>query len=141
MKMSYRGNKHQPSETALLEVKEGDVLGKYRGVECHRKLPRHIPQLQPKIYLKYRGIAYSSNPNAQPYFIPHDAKAQPEENLSTQTIVSEETKSNLAIIHQANLRRNLERRMEVAQTNENYRLLAMLKKEADALDEKKGIKC
>ncbi|AUC61151.1 hypothetical protein AA637_08260 [Cyanobacterium sp. HL-69] len=142
MKMSYRGNQHQPSETSLLEVKEADILGKYRGVECRQKLPRHIPQLQPKIFLTYRGVAYSSNPNAQPYFIPRQEEGQQEkECLSTVNVISEETKCNLGAIHQANLRRNLERRMEIAQTNENYHLLAMLKKEADALDEKKSIKC
>lgn len=141
MKMSYRGNKYQPSAASLLEVKEGDIIGKYRGVECRQKLPKHIPQLQPKIYLKYRGIAYSSNPNAQPYFIPNETEVKSIENLPTETIVSEETKHNLATIHLANLRRNLERRMEVAQVNENYRLLAMLKKEADALNEKQSIKC
>ncbi|AFZ46015.1 hypothetical protein Cyast_0031 [Cyanobacterium stanieri PCC 7202] len=141
MKMSYRGNKYQSSAASLLEVKEGDIIGKYRGVECHQKLPRHIPQLQPKIYLKYRGIAYSSNPNAQPYFIPNETDVTPKECLPTETVVSEETKYNLATVHLSNLRRNLERRMEVAQSHENYRLLAMLKKEADALDDKQSIKC
>lgn len=139
--MSYRGNKYQPSAASLLEVKEGDILGKYRGIECHQKLPKHIPQLQPKIYLKYRGIAYSSNPNAQPYFIPHHTEITPLENFPTETLISEETKCNLATVHLSNLRRNLERRMEVAQSHENYRLLAMLKKEADALDGKQSIKC
>jgi hypothetical protein len=31
------------------------------------------------------------------------------------------------------MRRNLERRMEIAQIDENYKLLAMLKKESDEL--------
>ncbi|MGY6529804.1 MAG: DUF4278 domain-containing protein [Cyanobacterium sp.] len=141
MKMSYRGNEHTPSETSFLEVKEADILGKYRGIECRRKLPRHIPHLQPKIFLKYRGIDYNSNPNAQPYFIPLQNEAKEKECLPTVNVVSEETKCNLATIHQANLRRNLERRMEIAYMNENYHLLALLKKEADALDEKHGVQC
>jgi len=129
MNMSYRGNTYLQSETSLMEVKEGDIMGKYRGSEWRYKLPNHIPQLQPKVYLQYRGVAYSSCANAQqPYFIP-----QQEVNSDITPVMSKATKKNLEQVHIANMRRNLERRMEIAQINENYKLLAMLKKESDDL--------
>ncbi|MBF2056493.1 MAG: DUF4278 domain-containing protein [Cyanobacterium sp. T60_A2020_053] len=132
MKMSYRGNSYQPSATSLMEVREGDIIGKYRGCEVRTFLPRHIPQLQPKIYLQYRGIAYSSNPNAQPYFVAHNSSTE-NKSESLAIVTSHETQENLAQVHLANLRRNLERRMAVAQSQENYSLLGMLKKECEAL--------
>jgi len=127
--MSYRGNTYLQSETSLMEVREGDIMGKYRGSEWRYKLPNHIPQLRPKVYLKYRGVAYSSCVNAQPYFIPQ----QEVKRDSNTPVLSQVTEKNLEQVHIANMRRNLERRMEIAQINENYKLLAMLKKESDEL--------
>ena len=131
--MSYRGNKYLQSETSLMEVKEGDIMGIYRGNQWRYKLPNHIPQLQPKIYLKYRGIAYSTSPNAQPYFIPKKASKEVEINDHSCSIMSQTTQQNLEQVHISNMRRNLERRMEIAQNSENYQLLAMLKKESEQL--------
>lgn len=130
MKLSYRGNQYQ-SETALLEVRESDITGKYRGSKWSYKLPRHIPQLQPKLDLKYRGIAYSSRPNLhiKPYFSSEEERA----SSSLELTLSQVTEKNLTDIHLENLRLNLERRIKVAQENENYHLLAMLQKESQQL--------
>lgn len=130
MKLSYRGNQYQ-SETALLEVRESDITGKYRGSKWIYKLPRHIPQLQPKLDLTYRGIAYSSCPNlnVKPYFSSESEMV----NLPVELTPSQVTEKNLTDIHLENLRRNLERRIKVAQENENYHLLAMLQKESQQL--------
>lgn len=130
MKLSYRGNPYN-TETALLEVKETDITCKYRGSEWTYKLPKHIPQLQPKLYLQYRGIAYSTctNSNIKPYFA---ESSETESNSSTST-TSQVMKRNLAQIHLKNLCSNLERRLKIAQENQNYHLLEMLKKESQEL--------
>ncbi len=129
MKLSYRGNQYI-SETALLEVRESDIAGKYRGQKWSYKLPRHIPQLQPKFDLQYRGVAYSTcTKNIQPYFLDEEQNSMPE-NKSTITQITEQ---NLTQIHLENLRRNLERRIRIAQENGNIRLLEMLNKECQEL--------
>jgi hypothetical protein len=132
MKFYYRGNPYQ-TETALLEVRESDIKGKYRGSKWTYKLPKHIPQIQPKLYLQYRGVAYStcSNINVKPYF-------QESSAIVTDSSTANETQviqKNLREVHLDNLRRNLERRMKIAQEKQNYHLLAMLEKECQQLSQ------
>lgn len=128
MTMKYRGNQYQ-SETSLLEMKEGDMIGKYRGCNLYRKLPRHIPQLRPKLGLTYRGVSYSTCPNATPIFYPQETSSASAYSFITTTV----SDRNLEEVHLANLRRNLERRMLIAQANRNDYLLEMLKKESQEL--------
>lgn len=132
MKLSYRGNPYQ-TETALLEVRESDITGKYRGSKWTYKLPKHIPQIQPKLYLQYRGVAYStcSNAKVKPYF-QESSETSSESSTSNTTQVIQK---NLREVHLDNLRRNLERRMKIAQENQNYHLLKMLEKECKQLSE------
>ncbi|MGK7915449.1 MAG: DUF4278 domain-containing protein [Prochloraceae cyanobacterium] len=58
MKLSYRGVSYENSQS-ILEVTEGEIGGKWRGQNWKYRYPRHIPQLQPKLYRQYRGVAYS----------------------------------------------------------------------------------
>lgn len=130
MKLYYRGNQYN-TETALLEVKESDLTGKYRGNKWTYKLPRHIPQLQPKLDLKYRGITYSTCPNStvKGYFA-DSSETKPDSSILTTNQVMNK---NLKQIHWENLRNNLECRMKIAEENQNYYLLEMLEKESRQL--------
>ena len=126
MDLLYRGNQYQ-TETALLEVRETDITGKYRGTKWKYKLPRHIPQVQPKLDLKYRGVSYSTCPNSvKPYFT---QQSETPSNRAAETTTSQVTEKNLAQIHLENLRLNLERRIRIAEDNGNENLVAMLEKE------------
>ncbi len=128
MKLSYRGNEYT-TETALLEVREADITGKYRGQKWSYKLPRHIPQLQPKFELKYRGIAYSTCArNIKPYFADEQS-----EIITDKLTIPQVTEQNLAKIHIENLRKNLERRIKIAQQSGNLSLLELLSKESEEL--------
>jgi hypothetical protein len=130
VKMKYRGIEYK-SETSLLEMKESDIIGKYRGSHWNYRLPKHIPQLQPKPFLTYRGVAYSTCPNATP------------EITNRQTVVTSiaphsrlantESISSLEELHLYNLKQNLERRIKVAQETLNDYLLEMLKQESQQL--------
>lgn len=126
--MKYRGNVYK-SENNFLEVKETDVIaGKYRGCEWNHKLPRHIPQLRPKLGLQYRGISYCHNPLiASPTKVPLSLGAD-------YSITTTPKHHNLHDIHLQNMRRNLDRRIKVAQQENNENLLLMLKKESLELE-------
>lgn len=127
MKIKYRGNEYK-SETSLLEVREGDIIGKYRGSQFTRKFPKHIPQLRPKLGLTYRGVTYNSCPNAHPVFPCSEVTVKMPPYVRKQA-----TNNNLEQIHLENLRRNLERRIKVAQETHNDYLLEMLEREFQEL--------
>ncbi|NES87468.1 MAG: DUF4278 domain-containing protein, partial [Moorea sp. SIO2B7] len=61
MRFSYRGVSYE-REASILEVNQGEIGGKYRGQDWTYRYPRHIPHLQPKIFMQYRGVAYSTRP-------------------------------------------------------------------------------
>ena len=129
MKLSYRGISYE-SEPLVFETIESDIGGKYRGQTWKERYPRHIPQLKPKS-IKYRGVAYSTLPLPKTCRIP---KFQEEEivplslvDLSKpDKVIAQET----ARIHLENMRRNLERRLEVAEANEDKNLVNLLERES-----------
>jgi hypothetical protein len=133
--MKYRGNQYK-SETSLLEMKESDIIGKYRGSNVYGKLPRHIPQLLPKLGLNYRGVSYSTCPNATPLFYPQETSSTMTQSYSIAlhtTILLPVSHQKLEEVHLENLRRNLDRRMLIAQAAHNNYLLEMLRKESQQL--------
>jgi hypothetical protein len=127
MQFSYRNNNYE-TERNLLEVTETNIAGKYRGHHWKYKLPRHIPQLQPKVYLQYRGVAYSTCPMVKvPPHTPECASVRQMKKTSKSAVTSTEK------IHLENLRRNLEHRLKSAQVNGNEDLITMLQKECKQL--------
>jgi hypothetical protein len=131
MKLKYRGAQYQ-SETSLLEMKESDITGKYRGNERKYKLPRHVPQLRPKFGLNYRGVAYSTCPNMIPAMTTNSET--PLKVISPHSCIAHPVaKSTLEQLHLENLRQNLERRIKLAQQAQNHCLLEMLEKESQQL--------
>lgn len=133
MKLSYRGVPYEP-EAPNLEIEEGEIGGKYRGQAWKYHYPRHIPQLQPKLYRQYRGVAYSTRPIVQS----EENYVKPGE--LTQPICSVQIYKprkiaidELSKTHLDNIRRNLERRLEVAQTRGDSSLIDLLKQECQQL--------
>jgi hypothetical protein len=133
MRLSYRGVNYE-TELPILEANEGEIGGKYRGRDWNYRYPKHIPQLKPKFYQQYRGIAYSTRP------IPKDGEIVfPQWNATgvycpislqqPQTVVSSEVSKT----HLENMRRSLERRLEIAKENGDESLLELLKKESRQL--------
>lgn len=61
MKLTYRGVTYEYNPPAV-EAKEGTATGKYRGVDCRFRNLKAAPVLMPTHNLKYRGVAYSTNP-------------------------------------------------------------------------------
>lgn len=124
MKLTYRGLEYEP-ESFPLDVTEGEIGGKYRGQHWRYRYLRHIPELQPQHPLTYRGASYQMHPrveNSTP------AKATPPVRATRQQAFN-----SLSQIHLAHLRRNLERRMQVAQASGNTDLLHLLEQESQQL--------
>lgn len=133
MKLSYRGVDYE-KELPILEMNEGEIGGKYRGRDWNYRYPRHIPQLQPKWYRQYRGVAYSTRP------IPREGEIViPQWNTTgvycpvpvqqPQTVVADEISNT----HLENMRRSLERRLQVAKANGDEHLIDLLEKESQQL--------
>lgn len=132
MKLCYRGVNYK-REPLSLEVSEGEIVGKYRGREYHCRYPRHVPKLKPKPRLQYRGLAYQTCPliqteaslNAQLAAIARACGQLPQtENKQIEQAVE---------IHRENVRRNLDRRLEVAKAKGNRELVQLLEKECEQL--------
>lgn len=123
MKLTYRGVSYN-SELTNLEAIEGGVGGKYRGNQWHYHYPRHIPNLQPKLIRKYRGVAYGEvDPNqcdrAMPIYFANQK----------QPVVCERANS----IHLENIKRNLELRLKAAEASGDSALVDLLKDESKQL--------
>jgi Domain of unknown function (DUF4278) len=129
MKLSYRGVNYE-KEQPTLEMNEGEIGGKYRGRDWHYRYPRHIPQLEPKYYRQYRGVAYSTIP------IPAEGEIIAPQWNETGVYCSVPVQKPEAVVtselsktHLDNIRRNLERRLLVAKANGNESLIELLEKE------------
>jgi hypothetical protein len=105
----------------------GDIGGKYRGQDWKHHYPRHMIQLQPKLHRQYRGISYSTLPGVTRAIAP---VACPLPILKPQVIVQDDS---LSTVHLNNIRRRLERRLQIAQDNGDEILVNLLKKESQDL--------
>jgi hypothetical protein len=125
MSLKYRGIPYEQNFIPL-EMQEGDIGGKYRGQDWKYHYPRHIPQLEPKLYLQYRGVSYSSRPTVvrEGMELPTLACSLP---LSQLTPIESDP---LSAVHLDNIRRRLERRLQSAQEKGDQTLIALLKKES-----------
>jgi hypothetical protein len=137
MQYTYRGVTYN-REPLSLEVTEGEIGGTYRGQAWQKNYLRHVPELKPKPYLQYRGVAYSKRPYIQTG--PRIAcQIEPlRYAINAEQISPEATiHTNLAKqIHLENIRSHLEHRLQVAQEKGDRELIAILQQESQqfALD-------
>jgi hypothetical protein len=125
MLLTDRGVTHE-GNGAPLEMEQGAIAGKYRGVDWRYRYPRHVPQSAPKLYHQYRGVSYSTSPAVacEGMELPKIACPLP---LSRPVPIKPE---GLSTIHLDHIRRRLERRLQIAQENGDENLIEMLEKES-----------
>jgi hypothetical protein len=133
MKLSYRGVNYD-KELPILEMNEKEIGGKYRGQDWNYRYPRHIPQLRSKWYRQYRGVAYSTMPLSREgeAYIPQWSRTESYCSVAAylpQTV----SESEISKTHLENMRRNLERRLQIAKENGDRRLIELLTKESQQL--------
>ncbi|MEM9116855.1 MAG: DUF4278 domain-containing protein [Cyanobacteria bacterium P01_F01_bin.56] len=132
MKLCYRGAEYDYTPP-VLEVSETEILGQYRGRPLHFSYVNHVPFPQPEASLMYRGAPYQTTRQGaieavvrvneapqEPQFKPvFDSMAAARRNLLQEA----------ADMHQVNMKRSLEHRMQVAQANGDVVLLRQLEDE------------
>jgi hypothetical protein len=132
MKLCYRGVNYN-REPLSLEVSESEIMGKYRGQEYHRCYPRHVPQLNPKPRLQYRGLAYQTCPLIQTEASLNAQLAAIARACGQIPPLEDEKTEKAADIHRENLRHNLDRRLEIARAKGDRDLVRLLEKECKQL--------
>lgn len=133
MKLSYRGVKYDQVSSSI-EFDQREIGGKYRGQVWHHKYPRHIPDIKPKIYRQYRGVAYSTCPlPLQPIPTPKTAKPLAYESYCRINSQKKISVNHSAHIHLENIRRSLEHRLTVAKARGDEQLVDLLEKESAQL--------
>ena len=127
MQLSYRGIPYE-KKSSVIDCYEGEVGGKYRGCDWHFHYARPIPQLQTKTYRQYKNTVYISNPRAISTMEAIPRSSPIEVRKPTKVFIDETRK-----IHLESIRRNLERRLQVARANNNNYLIDLLEKEFNQL--------
>jgi hypothetical protein len=131
MKLHYRGVEYTRTPYNL-EIIEGEIAGKYRGQDWQHHYPRHMVDLQPKVGLQYRGVPYKTCQVAKEPVanieVQRQQLNQSFERTQPRAVIDEAEK-----IHLDNMRRNLERRLQVAKASGNDSLVQILEKESQDL--------
>ena len=63
MKLNYRGVTYDYNPPVVATT-EGEITGKFRGLDWRFRNLENPPVLQPPVNLTYRGVAYSNRPTA-----------------------------------------------------------------------------
>lgn len=144
MKLTYRGVGYD-CDPPSIDMMEAGIGGMYRGCSWQARYPRHIPVPQPVRDLKYRGVAYRTGemtesrvPASMPASVP--ARAPARESMPAMPvreapiyIRDRALKNEVAKVHFANLCRNLEMRLQAAESRGDDALVKLLEKESQEL--------
>lgn len=133
MKLCYRGVSYDYTPPAL-EVSESEVLGHYRGRALRFSYVRHVPFPQPQADLTFRGNAYRKDTYGRVESVKPTQNAPKRASKFTPVFDSmaaarRQLLQESASVHQDNIRRSLERRIEAAQSRGDEALLHQLKEE------------
>jgi hypothetical protein len=131
MKLTYRGRNYE-SHSPALELIEGETCGKYRGTNYRPTYVRHIPVPQPVAELKYRGATYyTGDPIDVEAMLLRKQRSNAEAALKD--CGREQVVNELSNTHLANIRKNLEHRLQVARAKGDQNLVNLLEAEAKQL--------
>lgn len=140
MELSYRGL-HYDYDPPTVDMMEGEAGGLYRGCQWQVRYPRHIPVTQPSHSLKYRAVAYSTPATAENLDsdsaldrqISAEVKAMRKTGIFSNSKPQPKIWQEAAQIHQANICRSLQRRMNVAEAKGDRKLMNLLQQESQDL--------
>jgi hypothetical protein len=128
MKLSYRGNEYEYNPLPLEQTPE-EIGGCYRGAKWKSSYPRHIPVPQPAAQLKYRGVSYCVG---DPLEVELKMLCRQQREAASKAVVNQSKKGSNELVntHRSNIRRDLERRLQVAQEKGDQALVGLLEDEA-----------
>ncbi|WP_071518388.1 DUF4278 domain-containing protein [Geitlerinema sp. PCC 9228] len=125
MKLTYRGISYD-YEPPTLDMEEGQMGGKYRGQAWKLRYPRHMPTMEPKSSLKYRGVAYGTEATGKAVPV-QDQPRQPKKTAANAPSVA--LLEDMAKLHHENICRRLEHRLQVARERGDEMLVKALEEE------------
>ncbi|MEO1622711.1 MAG: DUF4278 domain-containing protein [Cyanobacteria bacterium J06632_3] len=142
MKLTYRGVEYDHNPP-MLEITAGEMTCQYRGHAVPYTYVRHVPIPQPAQRLSYRGVAYQTTRHGQVQPLvaqsPNADSVRPGISLSNLrnklmgTSPAAQARRELlktsSRLHQANISRSLQHRIEVAKAQGNHDLLEQLEAE------------
>jgi len=134
MKLTYRGVSYEPNNP-ISELIQTEVGGKYRGAEWKPRYPRHIPVPPLAVDLKYRGINYSiGDPiDVEANLLHKRLHTLPTAEKQVPATSRQQVSNEVNSAHIANMRNNLERRLQVAIEKDDKDLIRLLQIEAREL--------
>lgn len=136
MKLTYRGVEYDYNPPRL-DITLSEATGQYRGQQSHYAYVRHLPITQPAERLSYRGVAYQTTRMGEVQQLSdRTPKQHALHNLATKLMGSSSAaQARRALIkesttlHQQNIARSLQHRIEVAKQKGNQALLDQLESE------------
>ena len=140
MKLNNRAFNYEPN-LSNIELTESEIVDKCQATDGKQKYPRHIPVPQPKIELKSPGVECSTGDlidieanQLRQNYIADDSVAVPRKNEVVLTKTKrQQLLEELNNVHLNNLRRNLERRLQVAREKGDENLIRLLEAEFEQL--------
>lgn len=133
MKLSYRGTTYEYNQPTL-EITQGEIIGLYRGAHWRCSTVAELPFAQVSHDLKYRGVAYTSNPTSDVCPANVVKGWQQKAAISQAAKVTLKVAGNeLAKTHLNNLQHRLERRLAAARDRGDSNLLSILEAERKEL--------
>lgn len=134
MKLKYRGVSYE-ANNPISELNQGEVGGKYRGADWKPKYLKHIPVPPLAVDLKYRGTSYSTGDpiDVEANLLPKRFAAVQITEEKLPTTSCQLGANEVTSTHLANIRNNLERRLQVAIEKGDQDLIRLLQIEARQL--------
>jgi hypothetical protein len=136
MKLCYRGVEYDYTPP-VLEVSESEMLGHYRGRPLHFSYVKHVPFPQSEANLTYRGAGYHTNRHGEVEAVVQVNKAPQEPQFKpvfdSMAAARRSLLQESARVHQDNIRRSLERRMQIAHSRGDMPLVRQLEEELHQL--------
>lgn len=136
MKLCYRGVEYDYTPP-VLEVSESEIQGRYRGRSLKFSYVKHVPFPQPTANLSFRGASYSTDSHGQFKSVTSEKEAPKRSRFipvfDSMASARRQLLQESARIHQANIQRSLERRLEVAKAQGNDGLVRQLEDERHQL--------
>lgn len=136
MKLCYRGVEYDYTPP-VLEVSESESLGRYRGRSLRFAYVKHVPFPQPEAELGFRGANYRTNRHGRVEPITSSqgnvqgSKFMPV--FDSMAAARRQLLEESARVHQSNIRRSLQHRLEVAEAQGDDTLIRQLEDEMHQL--------
>ena len=125
MKLIYRGANYE-YDIPTVDMKEGEVAGKYRGQNWNYRYPRHIPVPQHPQNLQCHSVLDTSHGKSPKIDEDLATRADTARNRVIAPVASSGKFEDVATVHRVNICNILDRRKQVARAKGDVKLMSLL---------------